>query len=120
MTLDEKVMEGVEQELKEQSDLVSLANAWMDWSGGKVVEGVTINRDEYIELLQSIPLWDEVKGNCSLVENLMKDFSNPFILRFLFLPPKECGNIKVIHILDRLCNFCFSGNSLLTKYGRLL
>ena len=68
----------LEQELAEQSALLKLGKAWMESTGGVVLEAregreeVRWAVDQYVAQLQEIPLWEEVKPEVSKYVGLMR------------------------------------------------
>ncbi|MBI2650492.1 hypothetical protein HYX04_04205 [Candidatus Woesearchaeota archaeon] len=53
----------LEKILKRESDLMSLADAWIAQTGGEIIAGVVIDREEYIHRIQELPIWGSVKDN---------------------------------------------------------
>jgi hypothetical protein len=50
MSLD-KLLEGVESQFAEQSDLLQIAHVWREKTNGRVSPEVTFNANDYIRLL---------------------------------------------------------------------
>ena len=47
----------IERIIAEESALLQFADVWMEETKGEVIEGIVIDRDEYIDQLISIPLY---------------------------------------------------------------
>jgi hypothetical protein len=62
MGLD-NLLQGVESQLSRQSELMALAEAWVQKTDGRVTSEVTFDAQDYVSMLTSIPLWEEVKDD---------------------------------------------------------
>lgn len=71
MTLD-TLVRGVEARISEQSALLELAQAWMEKTSGRVTNEVTFDTRDYISLLTSLPLWNEVRTELSLYAPMLR------------------------------------------------
>ena len=61
----------IERIIAEESALLQFADVWMEETKGEVVEGIVIDRDEYIDQLISIPLYENVKGELGKYKGLI-------------------------------------------------
>jgi len=61
----------LEEELSRQSDMIDLADAWMEKTQGVIVPGVVIDREEYITRIQELPVWDKVKDDLGFYTSLL-------------------------------------------------
>ena len=59
----------LEPEFAQQADMLSIAQMWVERTGGIVIEArddvdaLVLDRDQYIDILQGIPLWNKIKAD---------------------------------------------------------
>ena len=53
----------LEEELSQQADLIELADAWMEKTGGEIVPGMVIDREGFLERIVQLPIWRKIEGD---------------------------------------------------------
>src|SRR3989338_1287002 len=67
----EQAVRNLETRIAQEADLMSLARAWMRKTNGVLTEDIILDENEYIRLLQSIPLFADVQDNLKGYTNLL-------------------------------------------------